>query len=136
MPGAAPTRGDQLVKRVVIRAPRTPNGGMKLLVYAGTPLRVGDDVAHALIDYACEVARAATADAVSFPAVTDAGAARVVTLVLTAGTSLLIEPSDDADAPEGSAAATCELRRRSAGVAPAAQPLEDPPPETGWIDEY
>jgi hypothetical protein len=67
---------------------------MKCIHYAGGVFLTGDRIADAVIEYAIALARAAWADRVDAPIVTD-GRIGTVTLVLGPGSQLLIETVED-----------------------------------------
>jgi hypothetical protein len=114
---------------------------MMHLTFADKSLLIGDDAAHAVLDYATALADRGRADQVTVRAIGDDGNEVEVSLVLDAGTIIAAETTNSTIEPPDNDFMVADIRRRigrlTHHVAPATQ-MTDGLGGDGdhWPEEY
>ena len=100
---------------------------MHKVTYTGTVFYTGDRIAAALLEYAAALARADTAATVTVPALTSAGEAADVEVLIGPASQLASEPFDSIGWAEVEDEATLEeLQRLTSDLAPRYPSFEPP----------
>lgn len=109
---------------------------MMHLTFADKSLLVGDDAAHAVLDYATALADRGRADQVTVRAIGDDGNEVEVSFVLDAGTIIAAETTNSSmEAPDNDFA-VADIRRRLGRLTHQVAPAPYPPRALGGNDDH
>ncbi len=108
---------------------------MKKIIYAGTEVLTGDEIARALLRFGEVLAQVGSAETVEVPVRETDGSVGVASLLVGPSSQMVARDADDSLEELVDEATVSEMRERTRRLRPHADGAEEAPPRIDWQDD-